>query len=282
MISMKVLFWILAVVSIPVGWFMTAVSVLGHGLGLYGTGFGMIMYFTGMFSVVVSVICAVVGFLKLRKGNVKKAVIFALVGVLYSGIMLGGLYIDDAVHTVRMERDIAAREEQMYGEGWDAAPAIEGIPELYQEILNKVYVTVRDKWPSDQLMELALTAMVEHYGEAPLDNIGFLLMDVNGNGNQELLIGTTSPAEEGGTVIFSMYSDPENPFISLHSLENEVYYLHAGEAEGTYVAEISGQDAAWLLGAEEGEGIVDIYYQEGTMDPAERLTLKLIPFSQYK
>lgn len=279
---MKVLFWLLAIVSIPVGWFMTVVSVFSHGLDLYGTGFGLILCFVGMFSVVVSVVCAVVGFLKLRKGNVKKAVIFALAGVLYSAIVLGGIYIDDVIHGVRLERDIAAREEQMYGEGWNAAPNIEGIPELYQEILNKVYVMVRDKWPSDQLMDLALTAMVEYYGEESLDNIGFLLMDVNGNGNQELLIGTTSPAEEGGTVIFSMYSDPENPFINLHSLEGEVYYLHAGETEGTYAAEIGGEDAAWLLGAEEGDSLVDIHYQEGTLDPAERLTLELIPFSQYK
>lgn len=279
---MKILFWILAIVSIPVGWFMTAVSVLGHGLGLYGTGIGTVMYVAGMASVVVSIVCAVLGIIKLRKGDVKKAVIFALAGVLYSGIVLGSIYIDDVVHTVRMDRDIAARDEQMYGEGWDAAPAVEGIPELYQEILNKFHAVVRDEWPSEQLMDLAAMTMAEYYGDASLDNIGFILMDVNGNGNQELMIGTTSPVEEGGTAIFCMYSDPENPFVSLHSLEGEVYYLHAGEADGTYLAEIDGRDAAWLLGAMEGEGIVDTQYQEGAMDPAGRLTLEMIPFSQYK
>lgn len=279
---MKILFWILAIVSIPVGWFMTAVSVVGHGLGLYGTGIGTVMYVAGMASVVVSIVCAVLGIIKLRKGNVKKAVIFALAGVLYSGIILGGIYIDDVVHTVRMDRDIAARDEQLYGEGWDAAPAVEGIPKLYQEILNKFYAVVRDEWPSEQLMDLAAMTMAEYYGEASLDNIGFVLMDVNGNGNQELMIGTTSPVEEGGTAIFCMYSDPENPFVSLRSMEGEVYYLHAGDADGAYVAEIAGRDAAWLLKAEEGEGIVDIQYQEGAMDPAGRLTLELIPFSQYK
>ena len=279
---MKILFWILAIVSIPVGWFMTAVSVLGHGLDLYGTGIGQVMYVAGVLSVVVSIVCAVLGIINLRKGKVKKAVIFALSGVLYSGVILGGIYIDDAVHTVRMEQDITARDEQQYGEGWDAAPAIEGIPELYQETLNKFYAVVRDEWPSEQLMDLAAMTMAEYYGDASLDNIGFILMDVNGNGNEELMIGTTSPVGECGTAIFCMYSDPENPFISLHSLEGEVYYLHAGEADGTYLAEIAGRDAAWLLGALEGEGIVDIRYQEGTMDPVGRLTLEMIPFSRYK
>lgn len=279
---MKILFWALAILSIPTGWFMTAVSVLGHGLGLYSTGIGTVMYVAGMFSVVVSIVCVVLGIIKLRKGNVKKAVIFALAGVLYSGIILGSIYIDDAVHTVRMERDIAARDEQMYGEDWDAVPAIEGLPELYQEVLNKFYSVVRDEWPSEQLLDLAAMTMAEYYGDASLDNIGFILMDVNGNGNEELMIGTTSPVGEGGTAIFCMYSDPENPFISLRSLEGEVYYLHAGEADGTYLAEIAGRDAAWLLGAEEGEGIVDTHYQEGAMDPAGRLTLEMIPFSEYK
>ena len=48
---------------------------------------------------------------------IKKAVIFALAGVLYSAIMLGSIYVDDVIHTVRLDRDIAAREEQLYGEG---------------------------------------------------------------------------------------------------------------------------------------------------------------------
>ena len=279
---MKILFWILAILSFPVGLFISFVCYMSHGLGLSGTWIGEIVCIAGMLAVIVCIVCAVLGIQNLRKGNGKKAIAFALAGVVYCGIIIAGIFIDDAMDSMLLEKSIAERDVQLYGENWDAPPAIDGIPELYQEVLNRYYAVVRDQWPADRLMDLALTAMVEHYGEAPLDNIGFLLMDVNGNGNLELLIGTTSPAEEGGTVIFSMYSDPENPFINLHSLEGEVYYLHAGETEGTYVAEIGGEDAAWLLGAEEGDSLVDIHYQEGTLDPAERLTLELTPFSQYK
>ena len=50
----------------------------------------------------------------------------------------------------------------------------------------------------------------------------------------------------------------------------------------TIMSEIHGRDAAWLLGTVEGESIVDITYQEGAMDPSGRLTLEMIPFSQYK
>ena len=66
---MKILFWVIAIVSIPVGWFMTAVSFLSHGLGLCGTGIGQIVCILGMASVVVSIVCAVLGIIKLRKGR---------------------------------------------------------------------------------------------------------------------------------------------------------------------------------------------------------------------
>ena len=79
-----------------------------------------------------------------------------------------------------------------------------------------------------------------------------------------------------------MYSDPENPFINLNSIEGEIYYLHSGETDDTCIAEISGQNAAWLLEAEKGVSIVNITYREGAMDPAGRMTLTLTPFSEYK
>ena len=281
MIYMKILFWILAIVSIPFGFFMTIVSWFADGLGLAGTPIGQVVNIAGMLSLVVSIVCVVLGIIKLRRKDVKKAVIFALVGVAYSAIILGGTYLDEAVHTMLMERDIAARDEQLYGEGWDAAPAIDGIPELYQEELNKIYVTVRDKWSADQMINIATTEMEKYYGDAPLDNIGFILMDVNGDGVDEMMIGTTAPVEEGGTAIFCMYSDPDNPFDNLSSVEGQIYYLHSGEGN-TYVAEIGGEDAAWLLEAEEGSQMVDIIYQEGAMDSAGRMVLEMIPFAQYK
>ena len=285
---MKILFWILAIASLLAGLFMSFVSWISEGLGFYYGIISHIFCYAGMFSVVVSIVCMVLGIIKLRKGNVKKAVIFALVGMAYSGVILASMYIADAVDTVQMDRDIAQRDEQMYGEGWDSAPAIDGIPEPYQEMLNKFYVAVRDEWPSDQMMDIATTQMENYYGNASLDNIGFILMDVNGDGVDELMIGTAAPVESGGTAIFCIYSDPKCPHNTLNGVQGEIYYLHSGEA-GTYMAEIGGsyvpEDGTkgyWLLGAYEDERIVDINFQEGVLDPAGRLTLEMIPFSRYK
>ena len=219
---MKILFWILAILSLPVGLFMSVISSFSHGLDLAGTGIGLVVCLAGMLSVVVSVVCVVLGIIRLRKGNVKKAVLFAAAGVAYSAIILAGMFIDEAVHTVRFEKEIAERNNQLYGEGWDAAPAIEGIPALYQEELNKLYVAVRDQWPADELVDRAVMRMADYYGDAPLDNIGFMLMDVNGDGFDELMIGTAAPVAEGGTAIFCMYSDPENPFQNLSGVEEDL------------------------------------------------------------
>ena len=287
---MKILFWLFAIASIPAGLFMSCISWLSRGLGLDQTVIGEVIEVLGMFSVAVSIVCAVLGIIKLRKGDVKKAVVLALVGVAYSGVILAGVFIDEAVHSALLEKSIEERNEQVYGEGWDAAPAIEGIPELYQELLNKFYVVVRDEWPSDRMTDMSTTEMEKYYGDASLDNIGFILMDVNGDGFDELIIGTTAPVEEGGTAIFCMYSDSENPHDTLNGVQGERYYLHSVEG-GTYVAEIGGSympevgdtKGAWLLHAyEEGERFVGITHYEGTLDPAGRLTLEMIPFSQYK
>ena len=287
---MKILFWILAIVSIPFSLFMSVVSWAAEGLGLAGTQLGEVMNIAGMFSAIVSIVCVVLGIIMRRKKKVKMAVIFALVAVVYPTVILGGIFLDEALHTVQFEKDLADYYEQTYGENWDAPPAIEGIPELYQEVLNKFYVVVRDEWSSDQMTDMSTTEMEKYYGDASLDNIGFILMDVNADGCDELMIGTTAPVEEGGTAIFCMYSDPENPHDTLNGVQGELYYLHSVE-DGAYVAEIGGSympevgdtKGAWLLHAySEGEKFVGIDHYEGALDPAGRLTLEMIPFSQYK
>lgn len=281
-IFMKIIFWILAIISILVSLFVSFICYVSRGLGLYGTVFGDVVCILGTLAFVVSIVCMVFGIIKLRKGNVKKAVILALIGLLYSGLMIGGLYIDDVAGTMQMEKETAAYYRQLYGEDWDTPSALDGIPELYEKELNKYYAAVRNKMPADQLVNIGAATMVEYYGDASLENIGFILMDVNGDGIDELLVGTVSPVEEGGTAIFCIFSSPEDPFLTLDATEDKIYYLHSGEAEGTCMAEISGENAAWLLGVYEGESFVDITYQEGALDPADRLTLEMIPFSRYK
>ena len=90
---MKILFWILAILSIPVGLFVSIVCYMSHGLGLTGTGLGEVVCIAGMLAAVICIVCMVLGIIKLRKGDVKKAIVFALAGVAYCGIIIAGIFI---------------------------------------------------------------------------------------------------------------------------------------------------------------------------------------------
>ena len=279
---MKILFWILAILSIAAGLFVSVVCYMSHGLGLTGTGIGEVVCIVGMLAAVICMICTVLGSKKLRKGDAKRAVVFAVAGLVYCGIIIGGIFLDDAVDTLLLKKSIAERNAQLYGENWDAPPAIEGIPERYQEVLNKYYAVIRDQWPAERLMNLGAVSMAEYYGDAPLDNIGFVLMDLNGDKVDELVIGAVAQAEQQGNEIFCIYSDPQNPSYVINGVEGKLYYLHSGEADGTYEAEIVGHHSAWVIETAERENTFDFNLKEGAMDPDGRMTLDLIPFSRYK
>ena len=278
----KILFWILAIAMLPVGWFLSFTCYMAHGLHLSSTIIGEVACIAGILSLGVCIVGAVLGIIKLCKGNAKKALGCALIGVIYCGIIFAGIALDEAVSGMLLERDIANRNEQMYGEGWDAPSAIEGIPELYQQVLNEYYAIVRDRWPADRLMDIGAVSMAGYYGDEPMDNIGFVLMDLNGDACDELVIGATGTGAGEGTAIFCIYTDTENPFYAINSVEGQTYYLHSGETEGTYLAEIAGADAAWVIEPVERANAFDMNYLEGAMDSAGRMALELIPLSQYK
>ncbi len=279
---MKVLMWIVAALSVIVSLFFSFVGHFASGLGLSGTAFGEIVNIMAMFAPVVCVVGIVLGINRMRKGK-KKAFAFVLMGLGYCVVMVVGMLVDDAVHTKLVEKDIAERNVQQYGENWDSAPAIDGIPELYQEVLNQFYAVVKDGWTAGQLMDLGAVSMSEYYGDVPLDNIGFALVDLNGDKVDELVIGAVAKADQQGNEIFCICTDPENPFYAFCSVEGEVYYLHAGEADDTYETEIAGTDRAWVIQTAAQENTFDFSLREGvTMDPAGRMTLAMTPFSQYK
>lgn len=279
---MKFLFWILLILSVPAGLFLSFTSYLSYGLGLFGTAFGEAVNIAGILSLPVCIICAVLGIRRQRKGNGKKAVFGMLAALGFCAAIVSGMIIDDAVHSILLKKSIADRDEQLYGENWDAAPAMEGIPEQYQQVLNKYYAVVRDRWPADQLMDLGAVSMADYYGDVSLDNIGFTFLDLNGDTIDELVIGAVAQAEEQGNAIFCIYANPENPHYVINAVEADVYYLRSGDADGTYEAEISGKDKAWVIVTAQRENTFDFNIREGAMDPAGRMMVELIPFSCYK
>lgn len=188
-----------------------------------------------------------------------------------------------------VNESLRAALEQDYGEDWDAASNYEQLPETYQVILDKKYVVVRDRWDRDALIhrEHLSWKLPEFYGENSLDNIGFGLMDLNGDGNEELLIGQVSQEGEP-TVILSVYSDPESPQQVFQTYDTMVHYLHKQD-DGTYLVECdveydTGEKEVYMLmltygvnGNPAGNTAVDM-----PAEPANRCYVELIPFAQYR
>ena len=280
---MKILAWILAVVMIPVGLFASFIFYVSFGLGLSPGSVGGILCMVGALSAVICIVGSVLGIRQLRRGNVKKAFALILAGAVFIGIIAAGLGICEAVNTKRVAQIVADEQAQLYGENWDAPPAMEGIPENCVELMNQYYAIVRDAWPAEELNMISSVAMADYYGDAPLDNIGFCFKDLNGDGINELIIGTAEPTAEGGTAFFCVYYGSGDVSGTLDSEVGEIYYLHDGETEGAYVAEQFGSGLTWVIEpAVEGDEYVAITEREGAVDPAGRLILEMIPFSQYK
>lgn len=193
---------------------------------------------------------------------------------------LGGNLVNESLRTAL---------EQDYGEDWDAPSNYEQLPETYQVILDKKYVVVRDRWDRDALIQREHLSwkLPEFYGENSLENIGFCLLDLNGDGAEELLIGQVS--EEGEpTVILSVYSDPESPQQVFQTYDTMVHYLHRQD-DGTYLVECdveydTGEKEVYMLELTYGVNgnPVSNTAVDAEPDPANRCYVELIPFAEYR
>ena len=66
---MKIIFWLLAVFSLIIGLFSYVVSAAADGLALFSTQFGKIMCLVGQCSLIVCIICVVIGIFQFQAAN---------------------------------------------------------------------------------------------------------------------------------------------------------------------------------------------------------------------
>ena len=110
----------------------------------------------------------------------------------------------------------------------DTAPTDADTIADYAAVFGTYNQLLSEGWGGEELMAHDLPLLIMYcVGDAPFDNIGYLLLDVDGDGTQELLTGTLISDEFYAPIVFEMYTlTPEgSPVRVFSSQERARYYL---------------------------------------------------------
>ena len=165
----------------------------------------------------------------------------------------------------------------------EAVPAPEETPtveQAYAVVIGEYYTALEQRRNGAELMEAGLNYMAaDCYGDAPLENLGYAIADIDGDGVQELLIGTIKADEFYEKMVFSLYTLDENGVNKLvfDGTERNRYY-YAGENRFANLGSSAFNDSfETTVKLQEGE-MIDMTY---TTAPADYVQLELTPFSQW-
>lgn len=247
---------------------LTTLGILTTPIGIIGVGFGF--YFR-------------------KKENMRASVLSTFAGFLMILAVSLLILLLNSFGGNAMNASLEAALREGYGEDWNAPSNYEELPETYQLILDKEYVAAREQWDRDALIEREHLSwkIPAYYGENGLENIGFCLLDLNGDGLEELVIGEVVPEGTANTV-FSVWSDPEKPDQVYKTYDTMLFYLHE-QADGTYLIECdvefdTGEQATYMLQLTYGlEGSkTDDVEVDVPADAATRSHIELIPLAKYR
>ena len=121
--------------------------------------------------------------------------------------------------------------------------------DIYKEQMDLICQALSEEWSIDKYFENEISSLISnHYEGNALDNIGYALKDLDGDGKEELLISAVSKEASGG-MLYDVYSAPNEKVIHvLSGHERNRYYLQWQE-EGVYMianeASNSAYNSAW-------------------------------------
>ena len=110
----------------------------------------------------------------------------------------------------------------------DTAPTDADTIADYAAVFGTYNQLLAEGWGGEELMAHDLPLLIMYcVGDAPFDNIGYLLLDVDGDGTQELLTGTLISDEFYAPIVFEMYTlTPEGSVVRVFSSQERArYYL---------------------------------------------------------
>ena len=155
------------------------------------------------------------------------------------------------------------------------------IPAAYAELLDTYITALNEKWDGNALLAQGLNLIaLDLYDGAPLDNIGYTVKDLDGNGTDELVIGTTANVTDDfyGKVIFDLYTlGQDDTRIQVLSSSARNRYFYAGEKLFVDLGSSSADDSTNATMCYEGMGLTDT---NKITAPEDYVQMDLIPLSR--
>lgn len=130
----------------------------------------------------------------------------------------------------------------------------------YGEILDLYYEALSRRWNEEDILSRSLSPLCAScYDGEPLKNVGYALLDLNGDGAEELIIGAISGDAYVEEMVFDLYTlEDGKPVQVFAGQERNSLYLCAEEAGGYLLANQASVDAghrAWYYDILDGSDL---------------------------
>lgn len=176
-----------------------------------------------------------------------------------------------------------AEREPSADDAPEPVPAPEEAPtvlEAYSTVIGEYYTAFQEGWDPAQMMEKGLNYLAaDSFFGTPMEDIGYAVTDLDGDGLEELVIGSRKEDAFFGKLIFSLYTlGPDGvPQLLLDSTERNRYYYAGGYKFANLGASGWNESFVTTLKLEDQE-LIDMTY---TTDPGDYVQMELVPFSQW-
>lgn len=129
------------------------------------------------------------------------------------------------------------------------------ISNVYSEQLGQYYRALLERWGPEQFEQQGRSPLGAAYLQGdPLENVGFFLEDLDGDGSRELVIGAVREAEKA-PLIFELWTAGEEPELILRAEEGERYFFLEG--------------SSCLIAREDGDSLRRRAFCQGELSPRD-------------
>ena len=152
--------------------------------------------------------------------------------------------------------------------------------EAYAVVIGEYDTALREGWDAAALLEHGLNYMAaDRSFDNPLEDIGYAVADLDGDGAEELLIGSRKEDTFFGKMIFSLYTlDSDGvPQLLFDGTERNRYY-YAGGFKFANLGSSDWNDSFVTTLKLEDKELIDMTY---TTDPGDYVQMNLTPFSEW-